>query len=472
MLKPTIGIEVHVELKSNAKVYSTGKNDFKSPANTNMTLIDLGYPGTLPKLNQEVIHMALKACHAMHFHINKRMHFDRKNYFYPDLPKGYQITQQDTPIGYDGYLEIEVNGKKKKIEIERIHIEEDTCKSIHGERGTLLNFNRAGVPLIEIVSKPVIESPEEAMLYLEKLRETLLYLGISDVKIEEGSMRCDANISMHEEGEPFGTKCEIKNIGSIRYVGVSLEYEIKRQTEILERGEKIEREQTRRFDENKNTTVLMREKETGNDYRYFPEPDLPFVTISDAWIEEVKNSMPMMPDEIKEKFVELGMNENNIKTLLSNKEICMFLQSILDECNPVIAANLLTGDVLSYMNKEKLSLDELKIDAENFAELVGLLESEKISSKQGKQILSVLLENGGSALEWMKTLGMEQISDTKALTEMIQKVLSENPESVSDFKAGKDRAQKYLMGQIMKASKGQANPKLVTELLTELLNQM
>jgi len=441
MLKPTIGVEVHVELKSCAKVYSNGN-------------------------------LALKACFAFHCKINQTMHFDRKNYFYPDLPKGYQITQQDTPIGYDGYLEIECDGVKKKIGIERMHIEEDTCKSIHGERGTLLNFNRAGVPLIEIVSKPVIETPKEAMLYLEKLRETLLYLGVSDVKIEEGSMRCDANISLHEEGEPFGTKCEIKNIGSIRHVGDSLEYEIKRQKEILERGDRIEREQTRRFDENTNTTVLMREKETGNDYRYFPEPDLPFVTVSDAWLEEVKNKMPMMPDEMKERFIELHMNDNHIKTLLANKEICMFLQSLIEECHPVIAANLLTGDVLSYLNKEKLSLEDTKLERDNFVELVSLLSEEKISSKQGKEILSVLLENGGSAVEWMKTLGMEQISDTGALTEMIMKVLEENQTSVQDYKDGKDRAVKYLMGQIMKASRGQANPKLVTELLMETLKKM
>ena len=267
MLEPTIGIEVHVELKSKNKVFSNTINAYSNNANTNVNIVDLGYPGTLPVLNYEVVKMALKAALALNCKINKKMHFDRKNYFYPDLPKGYQITEQATPIGYDGYLEIEVDGCTRKIGIERIHIEEDTCKSMHVLDNTLLNYNRAGVPLVEIVTKPDIKSPKEAVAYVETLRRTLLYLEISDVKIEEGSMRCDTNISLApQNAEKLGTKIEIKNIGSVSNVGISLEYEIKRQKELLENGT-ILKEETRRFDDNTNSTILLRVKETGNDYR-------------------------------------------------------------------------------------------------------------------------------------------------------------------------------------------------------------
>ena len=314
MLTPTIGIEVHVELKSKTKVFSDSINNFKDDINTNVNVIDLGFPGTLPKLNKEVINQALLASLALNCKINKVMHFDRKNYFYPDLPKGFQITQKDTPIGYDGYVEIEDEGIIKRIELERIHIEEDTCKSIHKDDKTLLNANRAGVPLIEIVTKPVIKSANEAMLYLEKLRETLLYLGVSDVKIEEGSMRCEANISLSET-EVLGKKVEIKNIGSISNVGLAINYEINRQTNLINSGEKIV-EQTRRFDDKTNTTILMRVKETGNDYRYMPEPDIPYVILSDEEIENVRKSIPKLPYQLKKEYTELGLNNNAINTLI------------------------------------------------------------------------------------------------------------------------------------------------------------
>ena len=295
-MKPTIGIEVHVELKSLSKVFSNSKNNFNDPVNTNVNVIDLAYPGSLPRLNKEVINMAIKACLALNCDVTRLMHFDRKNYFYADLPKGFQITQQDTPIGTNGYIEIE-NGKK--IRIERLHIEEDTCKSIHSKE-TLLNFNRAGVPLLEIVSKPDIHSGLEAVQYVEKLRETLLYLGISDVKIEEGSMRCDVNVSV-SDNDTLGTKCEVKNIGSISNVKTAIDYEVSRQTELLKNGEII-KEQTRRYDDKTKTTILMRYKETGNDYRYFPEPDIPYFEITDEWIREIEKQMPILSYELKEKY--------------------------------------------------------------------------------------------------------------------------------------------------------------------------
>lgn len=468
-MKPTIGIEVHVELKSNAKVFSLSKNNFNDEANTNINVIDLGYPGALPRLNKGIIDNALKACLAFNCKINKEMHFDRKNYFYPDLPKGYQITQQDTPIGYDGFVEIEVDGNKKKIYLERIHIEEDTCKSIHTTE-TLLNFNRAGVPLIEIVTKPCIENSSDAMAYLEKLRETLLYLGVSDVKIEEGSMRCDVNVSVSNT-DTLGTKCEVKNIGSISNVGLAIDYEIKRQTMELENGNKII-EQTRRFDDKTNTTILMRYKETGNDYRYFPEPDLPYVYLTDEEIESVRNNLGVLPDELRNKYTKLGINNNNLKTIIANKDICNFLESVINDCNPVIASNLLTGDVLSYLNKNFIKLEDTKLNKDNFIKLVNLLDKNILSSKQGKEVINIILETDKDVDTIIKENGYEQISDDSFIKDLIIKIVEANPESVKDHKEGKDKAIKYLMGQLMKESKGKVNPALANTMLVDYLNNL
>lgn len=464
-MKPTIGIEVHVELKSLSKVFSNSKNNFNDPVNTNVNVIDLAYPGSLPRLNKEVINMAIKACLALNCDVTRLMHFDRKNYFYADLPKGFQITQQDTPIGTNGYIEIE-NGKK--IRIERLHIEEDTCKSIHSKE-TLLNFNRAGVPLLEIVSKPDIHSGLEAVQYVEKLRETLLYLGISDVKIEEGSMRCDVNVSV-SDNDTLGTKCEIKNIGSISNVKTAIDYEISRQTELLKNGEII-KEQTRRYDDKTKTTILMRYKETGNDYRYFPEPDIPYFEITDEWLREIEKQMPILTDELKEKYEKLNINPQNIQTLISNRSLCMFLESVIDSVDAVIASNILTSDIAGYLNKNIVSIEDTKLTKEKFIELINMLKNEQLSSKQAKQIIPYLLETDKNISSLIEELGLVQITDNTKLQEIINNVLNNNQESVNDYKNGHENALKYLMGQIMKESKGQANPKLVNELLIENLKK-
>lgn len=464
-MKPTIGIEVHVELKSLSKVFSNSKNNFNDPVNTNVNVIDLAYPGSLPRLNKEVINMAIKACLALNCDVTRLMHFDRKNYFYADLPKGFQITQQDTPIGTNGYIEIE-NGKK--IRIERLHIEEDTCKSIHSKE-TLLNFNRAGVPLLEIVSKPDIHSGLEAVQYVEKLRETLLYLGISDVKIEEGSMRCDVNVSV-SDNDTLGTKCEVKNIGSISNVKTAIDYEVSRQTELLKNGEII-KEQTRRYDDKTKTTILMRYKETGNDYRYFPEPDIPYFEITDEWIREIEKQMPILTDELKEKYEKLNINPQNIQTLISNRSLCMFLESVIDSVDAVIASNILTSDIAGYLNKNIVSIEDTKLTKEKFIELINMLKNEQLSSKQAKQIIPYLLETDKSISSLIEELGLVQITDNTKLQEIINNVLNNNQESVNDYKNGHENALKYLMGQIMKESKGQANPKLVNELLIENLKK-
>lgn len=464
-MKPTIGIEVHVELKSLSKVFSNSKNNFNDPVNTNVNVIDLAYPGSLPRLNKEVINMAIKACLALNCDVTRLMHFDRKNYFYADLPKGFQITQQDTPIGTNGYIEIE-NGKK--IRIERLHIEEDTCKSIHSKE-TLLNFNRAGVPLLEIVSKPDIHSGLEAVQYVEKLRETLLYLGISDVKIEEGSMRCDVNVSV-SDNDTLGTKCEVKNIGSISNVKTAIDYEVSRQTELLKNGEII-KERTRRYDDKTKTTILMRYKETGNDYRYFPEPDIPYFEITDEWIREIEKQMPILTDELKEKYEKLNINPQNIQTLISNRSLCMFLESVIDSVDAVIASNILTSDISGYLNKNIVSIEDTKLTKEKFIELINMLKNEQLSSKQAKQIIPYLLETDKNISSLIEELGLVQITDNTKLQEIINNVLNNNQESVNDYKNGHENALKYLMGQIMKESKGQANPKLVNELLIENLKK-
>jgi len=464
MYETVVGIEVHVELKSNSKVFSHSQNEYSTEPNIYVNEIDLGMPGVLPVLNKKVIDMALQASIALNCKINKVMHFDRKNYFYPDLPKGYQITEQDTPIGYDGYIKI----SDKNIGIERLHIEEDTCKSIHGKNGTMLNANRAGVPLIEIVSKPDMRSAGDAVEYLTKLREILLYLGISDVKIEEGSMRCDCNVSVHKVGTPFGTKIEVKNIGSINNVGEAIQYETKRQIELLEKGETL-KEETRRFDDKSMTTILMRVKETGNDYRYFPEPDIPYVSISDEWIDQVKENMPVFADELKEKYESLGINNNNIKTILSRLDLCNFLESVINDTDPVIAANLITGDILSYLNKNFISISNVKLTKENFIELVNMIKENKLSSKQTKEVLPYILENGGDIISAIKVLGLEEIKDESELKKLVQTVLDNNIESINDYKNGHDRALKYLMGQVMKESKGKANPNVCSNLIIEML---
>lgn len=470
MLVPTIGIEVHVELKSKAKVFSKGKNEFSAYPNTNVTVLDLGYPGVLPQLNKAIIDEAIAASKALHASITSEMHFDRKNYFYPDLPKGYQITQQATPIGRNGYIEIQVGEIEKKIRIERLHIEEDTCKSIHTEHATLLNFNRSGVPLIEIVSYPDMTSPEEAVAYVTKLREVLLYLGISDVKIEEGSMRCDVNVSIHEEGTPFGTKVEIKNIGSISNVGAAIRYEIKRQTDLYLKKEKIT-EETRRFDDKTMTTISMRNKETGNDYRYFPEPDIPYIHVNDEWIKEVEANMPILPEVLRNRYKEIGLSDKNISTILANKQMCDFFEQMKNDMNPIILSNLLTGDMISIMNKNFLDFKDIHLNKENLREFVTALEKKEISSKQGKEILPILLLEGGDYAELIQKMGIKQISDTKSLLLLVNQVIDRNPASILDFKEGKDRAIKYLMGQIMAASKGQANPAIVNQLLVEELGK-
>ena len=465
--KKTIGIEVHCELKTKEKIFSPSLNNYGSMANMNANVIDFGYPGTLPLLNKEVLEYAIRACKVLNLNITRDMHFDRKNYFYADNPKNFQITQNETPIGREGYVEIEINGEKKKIEILEMHIEEDTCKSVHSEKNSLLDFNRAGVPLIEIVTKPCMHSEEEAVKYLEKLRELLLYADVSDCKIEEGSMRCDTNVSISKT-EEFGTKIEVKNIGSISNVGEAIKFEAKRQEEILEHGGVLH-EETRRFDDKKRETILMRVKETGNDYRYFPEPDIPFVYLTDEFINNSLSSLKRMPDERRMDYEKSGILPINIEKIIANKEISDYLEKFLD-CNLVIASNLLLGDISAYLNKNNKKIEETMLDDKKFRELVNKLDKGDITNKIFKEILDDLMETDKSIDKILEEKGLNLVNDDSLIDSIIDKIISENEKIVSDYKSGNTRSAKALMGLVMKEGKGKINPSIANNKLMEKLD--
>ena len=464
--KKTIGIEVHCELKTKEKLFSPSLNNYGSLANLNANIIDLGYPGTLPTLNKEAILLAIRACKVLNCKIRKIQHFDRKNYFYPDNPKNFQITEERTPIGYDGYVEINDDGITKKIEILEMHIEEDTSKSIHSKETTLLDFNRAGVPLIEIVTKPCIHTAKEATLYLEKLRELLLYANVSDCKIEEGSMRCDANISISKT-DTLGTKIEVKNIGSITNVGLAIEYEGKRQAEILDAGEKLQ-EETRRYDAKLDKTILMRVKETGNDYRYFPEPDIPYLVLTDEMIEQVTKNIPVSADVRRKKYQEAGINEININKLIANKDLSDYLEEFTN-LNLKTASNLLLGDIQAYLNKVNKSILETKLTKDKMIKLVSYLDDGKISHKNFKDIVLDIMETDKEIDTILEEKGIKNVVDNTLVLEIIEKVLKDNENVVLDYKNGNERSLKFLMGQVMKESKGSVNPKLANDLLIEKL---
>lgn len=468
--KMTIGIEIHLELRTNSKVFSPSKNDYKSGANQNINEIDFSYPGVLPRVNSEVINKAIAACLGLNMNISHMMHFDRKNYYYPDLPKGYQITQMETPIGEDGYLMINVDGEEKKIGIERLHIEEDTCKSLHHNNRTLLNYNRCGVPLVEIVSCPDMHSPEEAMAYVVALREIMLYLGVSDCKIEEGSLRCDVNVSVSKDNK-LGTRTEIKNIGSISNVGEAIKYEVKRQIEVLEAGDTLF-EQTRKFDANKGETVFMRKKEPNKDYRYFPEPDIPYLYVSDEQINEIKDKLDMLPNDRRDKYLELGISSINTEKLIANKNLSDYLNKFLDsDIDFKIASNILLGDISAYLNRTGKSIEETELNDIKFASIVNALSSDKISSKIFKEILEDYLETDKSLNIILEEKGFNDTLDEDSIKTLVCDVLGKYPDSVNDYKNGKDNAVKFLMGMVMKESKGKANPKIANKLLMEELNK-
>lgn len=467
--KPTIGIEVHLELNSNSKVFSPSLNNYKSPQNTNINEIDLAYPGVLPTVNKSVVDKAVLACLGLNMDIAHKMHFDRKNYFYPDLPKGYQITQWETPIGRNGYLEIKIGDTYKKIGIERIHIEEDTAKSMHGKGKTLLNYNRSGVPLIEIVSKPDLKSSKEATTYAEALRKLMLYLGVSDAKIEEGSIRFDVNVSVSKT-EELGVRSEIKNIGSISNIEKAINYEVKRQSTLLEKGEKLLPD-TRKYDEKTESTIFMRYKDTENDYRYFPEPDIPYLYLTDNDIEKIKATLPLTPLEREKAYLEKGISEINIFKILNNKPLSDYINNFLDtNIDFKVASNILLGDISSYLNKNSMNILDINLSKDRFIELVSALSTNKISSKTFKIILEDFLETDKSIDALLKEKDLIEMKDDE-IESFIENVLSSYPNQVEEYKNGKNNLFKFLMGMVMKESKGKINPKTCDEVLKKVLDK-
>lgn len=469
-----IGLEVHVELKTDSKIFSPAPAHFGAEPNSNTNVIDWGYPGVLPVMNKRALEFGMKAALALNCEISQHTHFDRKNYFYPDNPKAYQISQFDQPIGHDGWIEIEVEGKKKKIRIERVHLEEDAGKNMHGNEGySYVDLNRQGTPLIEIVSEADMRSPEEAYAYLEALRSIIQFTEVSDVKMEEGSMRCDANISLRPYGqEAFGTKTELKNLNSMTFVKKGLAYEEKRQAKVLLSGGEIKQE-TRRFDEKTNTTILMRVKEGSSDYRYFPEPDIPRFEIDDAWIERVRQSLPEMPAKRRERYInELELPEYDAMVLTQTKEMSDFFDATIENgADAKLASNWLMGEVSAYLNSEKLELNQSKLTPESLAGMIKLIVDGTISSKIAKKVFQELMKNGGDPKVIVKEKGLIQLSDPAQLLPIINEVLDNNAQSIEDFKNGKDRAVGFLVGQIMKATKGQANPGVVNQLLKQELGK-
>ncbi|RIU91338.1 Asp-tRNA(Asn)/Glu-tRNA(Gln) amidotransferase subunit GatB [Oceanobacillus picturae] len=469
-----IGLEVHVELKTDSKIFSPSTNEFGTNPNTNVNPIDLGYPGVLPVLNEQAVNFAMKAAMALNCEIATDTKFDRKNYFYPDNPKAYQISQFDKPIGENGWIEIEVNGKKKRIGITRLHLEEDAGKLTHGDDGySYVDFNRQGTPLVEIVSEPDMRSPEEAYAYLEKLKSIIQYTGVSDVKMEEGSLRCDANISLRPIGqEQFGTKAELKNLNSFSYVQKGLEFEEKRQEKELLTGGEILQE-TRRYDEKTKETILMRVKEGSDDYRYFPEPDLVPLYIDEAWKERIRNEIPELPDARKARYIaQLGLSEYDASVLTSSKQMADFFEEAVNSgADMKQVSNWLMGEVSAYMNKHYKELGDLAITPETLAKMINLIEDGTISSKIAKKVFAELVENGGDPEQVVKDKGLVQISDEGQLREIISNVLADNEQSIIDYKNGKDKAVKFLVGQVMKATKGQANPPMVNKILQEELDK-
>ncbi|MDF2068502.1 Asp-tRNA(Asn)/Glu-tRNA(Gln) amidotransferase subunit GatB [Bacillus sp. Cr_A10] len=464
-----IGLEVHVELKTNSKIFSAAPNHFGAEPNTNTTVVDLGYPGVLPVLNKNVVDYAMRAALALNMEIEQNTKFDRKNYFYPDNPKAYQISQFDKPIGKNGWVEIEVNGETKRIGITRLHMEEDAGKLSHADGYSLVDFNRQGTPLVEIVSEPDIRTPEEAYAYLEKVKSIIQYTGVSDCKMEEGSLRCDANISIRPYGqEKFGTKTELKNLNSFNFVRKGLEHEELRQAQVLTSGGVIEQE-TRRYDEKTGKTILMRVKEGTDDYRYFPEPDLVDIVIDDAWLERVRSEIPELPDARKKRYIEeLGLPAYDAMVLTLTKEMSDFFEeTIALGADSKLASNWLMGEVSAYLNADQIELKDTKLTPANLAGMIKLISDGTISSKIAKKVFKELADNGGEAEEVVKAKGLVQISDEGALREIVISTLDANPQSIEDFKNGKDRAIGFLVGQIMKATKGQANPPLVNKILQE-----
>ncbi|MEG1565984.1 MAG: Asp-tRNA(Asn)/Glu-tRNA(Gln) amidotransferase subunit GatB [Bacilli bacterium] len=468
-----IGLEIHVETKSKTKMFSSAPNEFSKTPNTNVTYLDFAFPGTLPVVNKQAVINAIRVCSALHMSIDREIWFDRKNYFYSDLPKGYQITQQFRPIGKDGYVDIRVNNKIKRIGIERAHMEEDTCKQLHMRDYSLLDYNRAGVPLLEIVSLPEIKNGTEAMEYVNAIRNIVIYSDVSDGKMEEGSLRCDVNISLMPCGaKKFGTKVEIKNLNSTANIEKAVDFEILRQSKLLLKGLSVVQE-TRRWDETKKETVLMRLKTDAVDYKYFVEPNIVPIKLDEKFISEVISTCPELLEAKRKRYIEqFGLSEYDADVILFSKDNALYFEEICKFTKEYkLAANWLIGDIQSYLNKSAISIKEFEITPSSIALLINNIATNKISSKQAKEIFLKTLEKEVVLEEAIALCGSSFISNDDEILKLVNTTLDEFPQSIIDYFAGKDRSIGFLVGQIMKKSHGKVNPKLTNEILLREINK-
>ena len=470
-----IGLEVHAELSTKTKIFCSCPTAFGAAPNTHTCPICMAMPGTLPVLNEKVVEYAVKAGLATNCEISRNSKNDRKNYFYPDLPKSYQISQFDKPLCEHGYVEIEINGEKKKIRLTRIHIEEDAGKLNHDEfgGGSLVDLNRAGVPLIEIVSEPDLRSAEEVEQYLRKLKSILEYIEVSDCKMQEGSLRADVNVSVRKKGETkLGTRTEMKNMNSFRSIVRAIEYEVDRQIDVIENGGKIDQE-TLRWDDVSGKTFPMRDKEDAQDYRYFPDPDLVAIKLSEEYIENIKNSLPELPESRKERYLqEYKLSEKDAKLITASKYLSDLFEEAVKVCNnPKAVNNWIISDISRILNETEMEPIQIPFDAKQLGKLVVLIDKGTISSSIGKKVLVELFENPRDPEDIIKEKGWIQISDEGAIKEVVLKILENNPQSIADYKGGKDKALGFLVGQAMKETKGKANPQILNKMFLEELNK-
>lgn len=468
-----IGLEVHAQLKTKSKIFAPDKNEFGQEPNTLTSPITLGMPGVLPVLNKECVNMGILTGLALNCEIPSRCKFDRKQYFYPDLPKGYQISQYDEPICVNGHIEID----GKRIGITRAHLEEDAGKLVHagangiaGSTYSLVDLNRAGTPLLEIVSEPDMRSSEEAKNYMEELRSIVRYIGVCDGNLEEGSMRCDANISIMPKGsKEFGTRAEIKNVNSFAALQRAIEYEIERQIEIVEEGGEVVQE-TRLWDDASRETRSMRGKEDAHDYRYFPEPDLMPLEISREWVEEIRAKMPELPNQKRKRYQEIGLSEYDASVIVEQMGLALFFDKVLElGANPKTAVNFIMGEITAYLKEEHIEITDTKLTPDNLAELISLIEKGTISNNIGKQIIIEMMKDGTKASVIVEKKGLSQISDEGAIKELVQKVVDAHPNEVEAYKNGKTNLLGFFVGQVMKETKGRANPKTVNQLIKEII---
>jgi aspartyl-tRNA(Asn)/glutamyl-tRNA(Gln) amidotransferase subunit B len=470
--EPVIGLEIHAQLLTNSKMFCSCSTKFGAGDNESTCPVCLGMPGALPSPNKTAVEFAVKIGLALNCTINEKSVFARKNYFYPDLPKGYQISQFDKPICEKGFVDIILEGNKKRIGVTRAHMEEDAGKSIHHGDHTFLNFNRSSVPLVEIVSEPDIRSSKEAAEYAKAIRSILLYLGVCDGNLEEGSMRCDCNVSVRKKGtEKFGTRAELKNINSFRFIEKAIDYEIERQIDLIESGEKVVQE-TRLYDSTKNKTFSMRSKEEAHDYRYFPDPDLLATSAPSAWVSEIKSKMPELPVQRAERFQrDYGIPVYDSFVLTQQKALAEYYEEVVKiSKNPKISSNWVMVELLAKLNEAKLEIEQSPVSSKSMGELVGLIQDGTISGKIAKTVFEEIFQKGGTPKELVDKLGLQQITDTSAIEAAVLDVIKSNPTQLEQFRSGKDKLFGFFVGQVMKVTKGQANPEAVNELLKKHLS--